>query len=87
MREMTDEDYSNFLLASTLAGMAIAQTGTTIPHSLSYAITYELGVPHGIAIRYFCRDIFVRQMQQIRSICYQQLDLLQWMNLQISFRW
>lgn len=53
MREMTDEDYSNFLLASTLAGMAIAQTGTTIPHSLSYAITYELGVPHGIAIGYF----------------------------------
>ena len=53
MREMTDKDYSNFLLASTLAGMAIAQTGTTIPHSLSYAITYELGVPHGIAIGYF----------------------------------
>ena len=45
MREMTDEDYSNFLLASTFAGMAIAQTGTTI--------TYELGVPHGIAIGYF----------------------------------
>lgn len=53
MREMTEEDYSHLLLASTLGGMAIAQTGTTIPHSLSYAITYELGVPHGIAIGYF----------------------------------
>lgn len=42
-------DLSNMLRASAFAGMAIAQTGTSIPHGLSYALTYEMGVPHGQA--------------------------------------
>lgn len=47
------EDYRNLMNASTLAGMAIAHDGTTIPHSLSYNITYELGVAHGTAVGHF----------------------------------
>lgn len=43
----------NLMLASTLAGMAIAHTGTSLPHGLSYCLTYELGVPHGKAVGYF----------------------------------
>jgi alcohol dehydrogenase len=39
--------------ASTLAGISIAQTGTTIPHSLSYMLTYEAGIPHGAAVGAF----------------------------------
>lgn len=39
--------------ASTLAGMSIAQTGTTIPHALSYMLTYRAGIPHGIAVGAF----------------------------------
>lgn len=39
--------------ASTLAGMSIAQTGTTIPHSLSYLLTYEAHIPHGAAVGAF----------------------------------
>ena len=39
--------------ASTLAGMSIAQTGTTIPHALSYLLTYQGGVPHGVAVGAF----------------------------------
>ena len=47
------EDYRNLINASTLAGMAISHTGTSLPHGLSYALTYELGMPHGIAVSYF----------------------------------
>ena len=33
--------------------MSIAQFGTSIPHSLSYILTYDLSVPHGAAVAYF----------------------------------
>ena len=38
-----------FMTASTLAGMAIAQTGTSIPHSMGYPLTYFHGLYHGAA--------------------------------------
>ncbi|MBE5877429.1 MAG: iron-containing alcohol dehydrogenase, partial [Lachnospiraceae bacterium] len=34
-------------------GMAITYTGTSLPHGLSYPVTYELGVPHGKAVGMF----------------------------------
>ncbi len=37
-------------LASVLAGMAFSNTGTTICHSISYPITYDSGLPHGMAV-------------------------------------
>ena len=46
-------DFSNMMLASTMAGMAIAHTATTLPHGLSYAVTTLLNVPHGKATAYF----------------------------------
>ncbi len=51
--DVTDEVCENLLRASTLAGMAIAQTGTSLPHGLSYGLTYYLGVPHGQACGQF----------------------------------
>lgn len=51
--EATADIYANLLRASTLAGMAIAQTGTSLPHGLSYGLTYYLGVPHGQACGQF----------------------------------
>ena len=36
-----------------MAGMSIAHTSTTLPHGLSYPLTYKLGVPHGKATAYF----------------------------------
>lgn len=49
----TDADYEALLNASTLAGMAITHTGTSLPHGLSYYPTYETGVPHGKAVGVF----------------------------------
>lgn len=50
---LTAENCRDMLLASMLAGMAIAHTGTALPHGLSYPLTYETGMPHGKACGYF----------------------------------
>lgn len=52
-RAATAADYCNMINASAMGGMAIAHTGTTLPHGLSYALTYHLGMAHGAAIGYF----------------------------------
>ena len=48
-----EQDYWDMLHASMIAGMAITHTGTSIPHGLSYPVTYELGIPHGRAVGMF----------------------------------
>ncbi len=50
---LCEADYWDMLHASMIAGMAITHTGTSIPHGLSYPVTYELGVPHGRAVGMF----------------------------------
>lgn len=47
--KLSFEDRENLLLASTYAGVAIAQTGTTIVHSMGYPLTYYKGLTHGNA--------------------------------------
>ena len=49
-KELTAEDAEHMMRAAMLGGMAIAHTGTSIPHGLSYALTYHLQVPHGKAV-------------------------------------
>jgi len=51
--ELQDSDYEKLLRASSLAGMAITHTSTSLPHGLSYTLTYELGLPHGQAVGYY----------------------------------
>lgn len=51
--DFTDGNYNSLLFASTLAGMAIAHTGTSIPHGFSYYMTYNKNVPHGKAVGIF----------------------------------
>lgn len=46
-------DYENLTAASTIAGMAITHTGTSLPHGMSYHITYHQGIPHGCAAGIF----------------------------------
>lgn len=45
--------YEKFMLTSTVAGMAIAQTSTSLPHALSYPVTLEYNVAHGRACGLF----------------------------------
>ena len=52
-RSATDDDLFNMLNTSMIAGMAISHTGTSLPHGLSYAVTYATGMPHGKACGYF----------------------------------
>lgn len=52
-KEPETEDYRNLLLASMYAGLAIAQTGTALPHAISYELTYHAGIPHGVACGWF----------------------------------
>lgn len=46
------------LYASTLGGMVIAQTGTTIVHGLGYSLTYFKGLPHGLANGLLMKEYF-----------------------------
>ncbi len=52
-REATAQDYQNMMNASCMAGMAIAHTGTSFPHALSYRLTYSAHMAHGKACGYF----------------------------------
>lgn len=62
-REGTSEDYCNMMTASTMGGMAIAQTGTSLPHALGYKLTYELGMPHGKACGHFLQN-YIREASE-----------------------
>lgn len=52
-KKATAEDYDNMMLASSMAGMAISMTGTSLPHGLSYPITCRKGMAHGMGVGYF----------------------------------
>lgn len=51
--EPQDDDYNKLMFASSLAGMAISHTGTSLPHGLSYYLTYHKNIPHGKAVGLF----------------------------------
>ncbi len=53
--DISEGEYEYLLRMSTLAGMSIAHTGTSLPHGLSYTLTYSMGVPHGIACGTFLK--------------------------------
>lgn len=46
---LTHDERDTLLMASALAGMAIANSGTTAVHALGYPFTYYKGVDHGRA--------------------------------------
>ena len=60
------------LYASTLAGMVIANTGTTAVHGLGYSLTYYKGVAHGRAngllLPGFLAFVAEREPERVRAI-------------------
>lgn len=48
-KTFSPDDRERLLYVSLLGGMVIAQTGTTMVHSLGYSLTYFRNIPHGRA--------------------------------------
>ena len=48
-RVYSPETRDKLMLMSALGGVAIAQTMTSLPHGMGYFLTYERGLPHGMA--------------------------------------
>ncbi len=71
-RPATDEDRTLLMRASTFAGAAIAHTGTSLPHALSYRTTISCHVPHGPAIGFF-EPGYLRHAK--RAVCDRLLSL------------
>ncbi len=63
--ELTDTVREELLMASTMAGQVIAQTGTGFAHVLGYMLTFFEGVQHGEANAWFLSD-FVEVMASMR---------------------
>ncbi len=47
--ELSQEDREKLLVASTMGGMVISATGTTVVHSMGYSLTFFHGTDHGRA--------------------------------------
>ena len=50
---LEETDFQTMLHASMVAGMSITHTGTSLPHGMSYPVTYRLHIPHGRACGIF----------------------------------
>lgn len=50
---LSDAVFDKLMQMAAVAGMAITHTGTSLPHGLSYPVTYEMRVPHGKAVGIF----------------------------------
>ncbi|HHU74665.1 MAG TPA: iron-containing alcohol dehydrogenase [Clostridiales bacterium] len=48
-KELTCKFRENIMLASMYGGIAISQSGTSLPHGMGYALTYHKNIPHGLA--------------------------------------
>lgn len=46
---LEQSDFEQMLLAASVQGIAVMQSGTTIPHGMGYPLTHFKGIPHGIA--------------------------------------
>lgn len=57
----------SLLTASTLGGMAIAHTGTTVVHALGYSLTYFHGIPHGKANGLLLAEYLRYNLQHAKS--------------------
>ncbi len=51
--EIGEEERGLLMNACTLGGIAITHTGTSLPHGLSYMVTCEMGLSHGMAVGIF----------------------------------
>ncbi len=74
---LTEKDFNyelrkKLMVASTLAGMVIAQSGTSLPHGMGYALTYFHNIPHGKANGVLLKSYleFCTDDSKVRKILY-----------------
>lgn len=80
--DRTDEDFETLLIVSSFAGMAISHTGTSLPHGMSYSLTYDYGVPHGKAVgtflaSYIANSDDVNRQEILKLLGYSDISELQ----------
>ena len=66
---------TELLWASTIGGMVISQTGTTIVHSMGYELTYFKDIPHGQANGYLLCEYLKRTPKNRVEDCLNALGL------------
>ena len=73
-KQADETSFADMMNASTIAGMAISHTGTSLPHGLSYYLTYEQGVAHGRAVGVFLPGYLEAADESVRQ---EILEILQ----------
>ncbi|WP_298836405.1 iron-containing alcohol dehydrogenase family protein [Clostridium sp.] len=71
-KEFTYVVREKLMLASSIAGMVIAQSGTSLPHGMGYALTYFHNIPHGKANGILLKSYlqFSENKHRVRKILY-----------------
>lgn len=80
----TLKDREKLLITSSIAGIVISQTGTSLPHGMGYSITYHKNIPHGFANSVFmgeylklCRESMEEKVDKFVKLCsYTSLESL-----------
>ena len=87
--ESTDSSHRNedLFLSSYYAGKAIAITKTNIAHAISYPLTLEYGVPHGLASGFTLQSIWlkygtrIKLRNDIRNLIDETINMIGTLNL------
>ena len=71
-KDFTSAVRKKLMIASTMAGMVIAQAGTSLPHGMGYALTYFHKIPHGKANGVLLKSYldFCEDENKVRKILY-----------------
>jgi alcohol dehydrogenase len=78
---------TSLLNASALAGMAISHTRTALAHAISYPLTLEFDIPHGLACSFTLPKLVERNKQLLIALTKRQelVDALEVLLSQINF--
>lgn len=58
---------SEMMVASTCAGLAISQTRTAIAHAISYPLTIDFNIPHGLACSFILTNLIEKNLNRITN--------------------
>lgn len=66
----------NLQMASIFAGLAISQTRTSIAHAISYSLTLDYNIPHGLACSFTLRVILEDHMSREKGYSKEEFNIL-----------